>query len=125
MRDVLAELAFCARKILRDNSGDTIWSRIPDRIGPGSVLKEVLARWSAADVKPLVLLIDEIDSLVGDSLISVLRQLRSGYDLRPADFPQSVILCGVRDVREYRIYSSREKTVITGGSALEIKAESL
>jgi hypothetical protein len=36
-----------------------------------------------------------------------------------------VILCGVRDVRDYRIHSSREKAIITGGSAFNIKAESL
>jgi hypothetical protein len=55
------------------------------------------------------LLVDEIDSLVGDTLISVLRQLRSGYDRRPHSFPQSIILCGIRDVRDYRIHSSAEK----------------
>jgi hypothetical protein len=40
-------------------------------------------------------------------------------------FPQSIILCGVRDVRDYRIYSDREKTPITGGSAFNVKAKSL
>jgi hypothetical protein len=37
----------------------------------------------------------------------------------------TVVLCGVRDVRDYRIHSDQEKTVITGGSAFNIKAESL
>lgn len=74
--------------------------------------------------KPLVLFLDEIDSLVGDSLVSVLRQLRGGYDQRPELFPQSVILCGVRDVRDYRIVLSNQD-IITGGSAFNIKAESL
>lgn len=74
--------------------------------------------------KPLVLFIDEIDALVGDSLVSVLRQIRSGYDQRPEMFPQSIILCGVRDVRDYRIVLSNQD-IITGGSAFNIKAESL
>ena len=74
--------------------------------------------------KPLVLFIDEIDALVGDSLISVLRQLRAGYDQRPSSFPQSIILCGVRDVRDYRMVVGG-KDIITGGSAFNIKAESL
>ena len=52
------------------------------------------------DPKPLVLWIDEIDELVGDTLISVLRQIRAGCANRPAAFPQSVILCGIRDVRD-------------------------
>ena len=68
---------------------------------------------------------DEVDALVGDTLISVLRQLRAGYTNRPSHFPSSVILCGVRDVRDYRIHSDRDKVVITGGSAFNIKAESL
>ena len=46
--------------------------------------------------RPLVLLIDEIDALVGDTLLSVLRQLRTGYVDRPARFPHSIILCGMR-----------------------------
>ena len=75
--------------------------------------------------KPIILLIDEIDALVGDTLISVLRQLRAGYPKRPSLFPSTVILCGMRAVRDYRIHSDRDKVVITGGSALNIKAESL
>ena len=70
-------------------------------------------------------MIDEIDTLVGDALISVLRQLRAGYDLRPKHFPHSVILCGVRDVRDYRIFSTKGQNYTSGGSAFNIKAESL
>jgi hypothetical protein len=90
-----------------------------------SALNLVLSRWCREADKPIVLLIDEIDSLVGDSLISVLRQLRAGYTSRPSAFPQSVILCGVRDVRDYRLHSADGKEVITGGSAFNIKAKSL
>ncbi|MGH6630246.1 MAG: hypothetical protein ACREB3_10995, partial [Burkholderiales bacterium] len=54
---------------------------------------------------------------------SVLRQLRTGYAGRPRAFPQSIILCGVRDVRDYRMQGARE--VVTGGSAFNIKDESL
>ena len=72
-----------------------------------------------------MLLIDEIDSLIGDTLLSVLRQLRAGYVRRPGGFPQSVVLCGVRDVRDYRIQSTAENAIITGGSAFNIKARSL
>ena len=87
-------------------------------------LQEALSRWAEESPKPLVVLIDEIDTLVGDTLISVLRQLRAGYDQRPERYPQSVVLCGVRDVRDYRIRSSSGE-IITGGSAFNIKAESL
>ena len=72
-----------------------------------------------------MLLVDETDALLGDTLISVLRQLRSGYDMRPDAFPQSVVLCGVRDVRDYRIYSASTGESVTGGSAFNISAASL
>ena len=73
---------------------------------------------------PLVLFLDEIDALVGDGLVSVLRQIRAGYDQRPQHFPQTIVLCGVRDVRDYRIVLSNQD-IVTGGSAFNIKAESL
>jgi len=88
-------------------------------------LTAFLSQWCAEIKKPLVLLLDEIDSLVGDMLVAMLRQLRAGYDARPARFPQSVTLCGVRDVRDYRLHVNGGKEVITGGSAFNIKAESL
>ena len=72
-----------------------------------------------------MLLIDEIDTLIGDTLVSVLRQLRAGYDRRPAGFPHSVILCGVVDVRDYRIRSSAANALVLGGSAFNVKSKSL
>ena len=93
-------------------------------VGKDSMLTTYLRRLSESLPKPIVLILDEIDALVGDSLVSVLRQIRSGYDARPASFPQSVILCGVRDVRDYRIVLS-DQDIVTGGSAFNIKAASL
>jgi hypothetical protein len=91
----------------------------------GSSLKSMLQFWAKNSSKPLVIFIDEIDALVGDTLISVLRQLRAGYANRPQAFPQSVCLIGVRDVRDYRIWSDVEHQIILGGSAFNIKDESL
>ena len=71
-----------------------IWPESLERAGPFSALKDALIEWSEDDAQPLVLLVDEIDALVGDTLLAVLRQLRSGYDRRPASFPQSIVLCG-------------------------------
>lgn len=89
-----------------------------------SMLAVFLQRISEALPKPLVLIIDEIDALVGDSLVSVLRQIRSGYENRPGHFPNTIILCGVRDVRDYRIHTTG-KEIVTGGSAFNIKSKSL
>ena len=129
MRVILGALASRARSV-----GDPflygVWSDIMATFGTGA-LAEALTRWCEAESKPVVLLVDEIDTLIGDTLISVLRQLRAGYDQRPSGFPQSVVLCGVRDVRhvrdvrDYRIHSSSENAMVTGGSAFNIKAESL
>ena len=125
MRTVLGEMGTRARRVLQDYFVDESKSALMAEFGPDACLAECLTRWAELDARPLVLLIDEIDALVGDTLISVLRQLRARYDMRPSGFPQSVILCGVRDVRDYRIYSSREGTNIKGGSAFNIKARSL
>jgi hypothetical protein len=91
----------------------------------GNELSKFLQFWSQQSKKPLVLFIDEIDSLVGDTLISVLRQLRAGYANRPEGFPQALCLIGVRDVRDYRIWSDEQQSMILGGSAFNIKSESL
>ena len=125
MRTVLAELAFQASLTLGDDTLEELWPGVLERVGPGKALRQALARWSMADSRPLVLLIDEIDALVGDTLLSVLRQLRTGYVDRPARFPHSIILCGVRDVRDYRIHSTAENRLVLGGSAFNIKAKSL
>ncbi len=125
MQTILSRLASAAKFGLKDSFVDEVWPQILNKSGGHGAFQDVLQQWSATSPVPLVVMIDEIDALVGDSLISVLRQLRSGYIDRPERFPQTVILCGIRDVRDYRIHSSAEKAVIAGGSAFNIKAKSL
>jgi len=125
VKAILNEMALRARIYLDDRFFTDTWPGILEISGEDNALSEAFTRWALHNSKPMVLLIDEIDSLVGDTLISVLRQIRSGYDRRPIQFPQSIILCGVRDVRDYHIHSDAEKAVITGGSAFNIKAASL
>ena len=125
MRAVLTELAREAKSTLGDESLAEAWPDVLETVGPDAALGETLARWCEAGPAPLILLIDEIDALVDDSLLAVLRQLRAGYPRRPASVPHSVVLCGVRDVRDYRIRSSTENAVIAGGSAFDVKAKSL
>ena len=111
------------RLVLKNDIADTVRQSVMN-VSDASQLSEFLSSLCAALDKPLVLIIDEIDALVGDGLVSVLRQIRSGYVNRPAAFPQSIILCGVRDVRDYRIVLSNQD-IVTGGSAFNIKATSL
>jgi hypothetical protein len=88
-------------------------------------INEFLSRWSFQLPKPLVVLMDEVDSLIGDGLISVLRQLRAGYTKRPRAFPQALCLIGLRDIRDYRIYSDSKQDYVIGGSAFNIKEKSI
>ncbi|MEM4271239.1 MAG: AAA-like domain-containing protein [Candidatus Pacearchaeota archaeon] len=113
-----SEKIYCKTNVLEENR-----KKLQEK-GNLSLLQNSLVLLSQSSEKPIVMLIDEIDALVGDTLISVLRQIRAGYADRPQNFPQSIILCGIRDVRDYRIHSS-SKEIITGGSAFNIKAESL
>ena len=68
---------------------------------PGSRLHAGLAAWARQCPLPIALIFDEIDSVRGQSLISVLWQLRDGFRNRPHSFPASAVLCGLRDVRDY------------------------
>jgi len=90
-----------------------------------SGITHFLTSWCLELPKPLVVFIDEIDSLMGDSLLTVLRQLRAGYERRPKAFPHALCLIGLRDIRDYRIYSDREKRYIIGGSCFNIKEKAL
>ena len=123
MRAILSSLATSA-ELLGDGYVEDVWPDILAKSGPNNALRRTLARWCLANPKPLVLLVDEIDSLVGDTLLSVLRQLRAGYQQRPKGFPHSVVLCGVRDIRDYRIKSSTGE-VVAGGSPFNVAAKSL
>ena len=125
MPAILGAVASGAEIYAHDRFPSSAWQELLAAVGPHGALTTLLERWAQQSNKPLVLMIDEIDSLVGDTLIAVLRQLRAGYAQRPAAFPQSVILCGVRDVRDYRIHTDDGKEIITGGSAFNIKAKSL
>ena len=125
MRVILYQLESEEQATLGADALADIWPGALERAGPLGALRASLERWCMADPRPLVLLIDEIDTLVGDTLLSVLRQLRAGYPHRPGRFPHSIILCGVRDVRDYRIYSTAQNALVLGGSAFNIKSKSL
>jgi hypothetical protein len=91
---------------------------------PGSRLGAALRAWAEAAPRPLVVFLDEIDALEGDALISALRQVRAGYPTRPSRFPWSLALCGLRDVRDYKVASGGAERLGTA-SPFNIKAESL
>ncbi len=111
---------------------DTIAVRLPKDLqppawsysAPGQRIRASLQVWAQASSRPLVLFIDEIDSLQDEALISVLRQLRDGYPNRPQNFPLSVGLIGLRDVRDYKVASGGSDRLNTS-SPFNIKVSSL
>jgi len=91
---------------------------------PGSRISAALEAWTVAAPRPLVVFLDEIDALQDDTLVSVLRQIRGGYPNRPARFPHSLALIGLRDVRDYKV-AAGGGTHLGTASPFNIKAESL
>jgi len=101
---------------------DDLFQNIPN---PPTGLAHVFSEWAKRSPRPLVVFIDEIDAVEDDALLAVLSQLRDGYSQSPQAFPQSVVLIGLRDVREYRARLRPESESLRGASPFNIKAESL
>lgn len=89
------------------------------------LLADGLRAWARACPRPLVLFFDEIDALSGDSLLGVLGQLRDRFTERPENAPWSVALCGLRDVREYKVASGGDASRLSTSSPFNINVKSL
>ncbi|RRR70223.1 MAG: ATP-binding protein, partial [Candidatus Viridilinea halotolerans] len=96
------------------------WPDAPE----GQRIGAALSAWAHASPRPLVVLIDEIDALQDDTLVSVLRQLRAGYNDRPAAFPHALALIGMRDVRDYKVAAGGSGRLGTA-SPFNVKTRSL
>jgi AAA-like domain len=97
---------------------------LAERVEPGQGIRSGLRNWAKTASRPLVVFIDEIDTLQDQVLISVLRQIRSGYANRPQAFPHSLALIGLRDVRDYKVASGGSDRLNTA-SPFNIKAGSI
>ena len=97
------------------------WPTAPDT----SLLSAGLEAWCQVCPRPVVLFLDEIDALRGESLRSVLRQLRAAYPSRPRRAPWSVVLCGLRDVRDYKAASGGDPSRLGTSSPFNIKTKSV
>ncbi|WP_101829770.1 ATP-binding protein [Frankia canadensis] len=120
-RILLDRIRASAQDCLPAELGPPPWPETPD----GTGIVEALRAWAQSCPRPLVLFFDEIDALRGQSLLSVLGQLRDGYNSRPAPFPWSVALCGLRDVREYKTASGGDSSRLGTASPFNVKVESL
>jgi hypothetical protein len=80
---------------------------------PTTVVLRYLRDLAARCPRPLVVLIDEADGLVGPAMVSFLTQLRQGYLARSdAPFPHSVALIGARAVRDY-IFTHEDRRAVS------------
>jgi len=102
--------------------------RPPQGAGAGATgtrLAALLADWALAmQPRPLVLMLDEVDTIEGEAMVSFLAQLRSGFPRRPRAFPSSVVLVGLRDLKE-TLVQAKGGLPPNPGSPFNIKAESL
>ena len=92
---------------------------------PGNRVSQGLMDWAVACPLPVALIIDEIDSLQGAALASVLSQLRTGFSFKAQAFPDSVVLCGMRDLKDYRIAAGGNPVSGNTGSPFNIVEGSL
>ncbi|WP_226899760.1 ATP-binding protein [Nonomuraea phyllanthi] len=97
------------------------------QVTPGGRFGAALSEWCRRCPRRVVLFLDEIDALQGTSMVSILSQLREGHNARPEGhpFPSSVVLCGLRDVRDYKVASGGEPGRSNPASPFNIVAESL
>ncbi len=85
---------------------------------PDTAVLRYLQDLAARSPRPLVVFFDEADCLVGQSVVSFLTQLRSGYlARRNAPFPHSIVLVGQRSIRDYVFTREEGRSVTWLGSA--------
>lgn len=126
-----SDLESAERAILQDWKGQIRW-QLPQMLHPpetetaagGAGLGTFFRSWAEHSPRPLVVFLDEIDALSDQTLISVLRQLRAGFPSRPTHFPWSVALIGMRDVRDYKVASTRNQH-LNSSSPFNVTDESL
>ena len=76
--------------------------------------------------KPLVILFDEVDCLTEGTLISFLRQLRSGYINRiNIPFVHSIALVGMRNIRDYKAQIRPDSQSLGSASPFNIVTETM
>ena len=118
---ILATLRSHAEDLLPESLRPPPWPEVK----AGARIQAALTAWSRSCPRPLVIVFDEIDALRGEALASVLGQLRAGYHRRPDAAPWSVVLCGLRDVRDYKMAAGGGEPRAGSSSPFNIKLRSL
>jgi hypothetical protein len=88
------------------------------------VLFDELRKYCKILDKPLVIFFDEADCLSGLTMISFLRQLRAGYINRLfTPFVQSIVLVGMRNIRDYIAKVRDEKESLGTSSPFNVSTK--
>jgi len=110
-RQGVTETDEAERRLLRewytalvDAHPDLTWPS-PDSFADvaGVAFGHALGRWTVACDRPLVVVIDEVDTLARFPFVSMLAQIRSGFTRRPKHFPHAIVLAGMRHLRDHDI----------------------
>jgi hypothetical protein len=90
---------------LTDAFQDVAWVAPSDflALAPGGRISRALAVWTVASDRPLVVVIDEVDTLARAPFVSMLSQIRASFERRGRTFPSSVVLAGMRSLRDHDI----------------------
>jgi hypothetical protein len=88
---------------LRAQAPDLAWPETAEllALGTGTRIAGALTRYAQSVSVPLVVVLDEVDCLARNPFGSMLRQIRDGFQYRPRGFPHSVVLAGMRNLREH------------------------
>lgn len=126
VRLILGRLAEQAQMLFQDSWPYENFHAIMERVGAEGALIAFFERWRSQQSSqlPLILILDGIDLLNGKTLASVLRQLRTGQIHGPEHFLQTVIFCGVRDIRDVDIEVGDRKYLI-GRSGSDIREKAI
>ncbi|MEP7126136.1 MAG: AAA family ATPase [Byssovorax sp.] len=109
-RTVLGKLDHAVKTWLGDVAIPSASAELRD--DPKTAVQRYLQDLAARCPRPLVVLIDEADGLVGPSMVSFLTQLRDGYvDRETTPFPHSVVLISSRAVHDDVVESDHRRRV--------------
>ena len=91
-----------------------------------NALNSAIVKYCRTFDKPLAIFFDEADCLSDSTLISFLRQLRSGYISRSiAPFASSIALVGMRNLRDYKAKIRNDRETLGTASPFNIISESI
>lgn len=124
MQVILDNLYKCLTRSVPNQTFDLDWDALAKQ--PYLAVQFFLSTVCQTLDKPLVLFLDEIDSLANELLLSLLRQLRAGYISRfDMPFPSSIALVGMSNIRDYKIKIRPDSETLGSASPFNIITQSL